>query len=331
MKIKKIFCLIFVSILIVMLPLSANAMNEDELLNLVFEKANFLEDYCGCAGFTLLNNNSTALKIELLEHYIYGEIFIESIYPAIEDFQDYEDYKQLILSHATPFLTMQLFSVRDKFFNINGRLYLQDTGAPYGEGGIHFDDIKIIEEKDDYLTVLAIYHFSDDLIFETPIGLEKYNDSWRIDYIEYTIGLKPSLINEEYIEQVFGDYICNVIRSYLLSANVNCGYKKYSQNAEYLSSLDIILAEYDLDTCTGSGYAIVEEYDKNGNVVGEHKITVEIGENLSDTVNDEILSFVNPETSDIQFERYLSFVLTLALSAYFLLEIGKRKINNDFS
>jgi len=331
LKIKKIFCLIFVSILIVMLPLSANAMNEDELLNLVFEKANFLEDYCGCAYDRLLNNNSRALKIELLEHYIYGGIFIESIYPAIEDFQDYEDYKQLILSHATPFLTMQLFSVRDIFFNINGRLYLLDTGAPYGEGGIHFDDIKIIEEKDDYLTVLAIDHFSDDLIFETPIGLEKYNDSWRIDYIEYTIGLKPSLINEEYIEHVFRDYICNVIRSYLLSANVNCGYKKYSQNAEYLSSLDIVLTEYDLDTCTGSGYAIVEEYDKNGNVVGEHKITVEIGENLSDTVNDEILSFVNPETSDIHFERYLSFVLTLALSAYFLLKIGKRKINNDFS
>ncbi|MBQ4628302.1 MAG: hypothetical protein IJB44_04410 [Clostridia bacterium] len=237
----------------------------------------------------------------------------------------------MILSHATPFLTMQLFSVRDKFFNINGRLYLLDTGAPYGEGGIHFDDIKIIEEKDDYLTVLAIDHFSDYLIFETPIGLEKYNDSWRIDYIEYTIGIKPSLRNEENVEKVFKDYICNVIRGYLLSDNINCGYKKYSQNAEYLSSLDIVLTEYDLDTCTGSGYAIVEEYDKNGNVVGEHKITVEIGENLSDTVNDEILSFVNPETSDIHFERYLSFVLTLALSAYFLLKIRKRKINNDFS
>ena len=179
MKIKKIFCLIFVSILIVMLPLSANATNEDELLNLVFEKADFLEDYCGCAGFTLLNNDSVAQKIELLEHYIYGEIFIESIYPAIEDFQDYEDYKQLILSNATPFLTMQLFSVRDKFFNINGRLYLLDTGAPYGEGGIHFDDIKIIEEKDDYLTVLAIDHFSDYLIFETPIGLEKWTPDGR--------------------------------------------------------------------------------------------------------------------------------------------------------
>jgi len=324
MKIKICFTILLLGMMIFMLPLSFHATTEEDLLDLVFEKADFLEDFCGCAGFSLLNSDSYAQNIELLEHYIDGELFIESIYPAIEDFQDYEDYKQLILSHATPFLTMQLFSVYDKFFNINGRLYLQDTGAPYGEGGINFDTIDIIEEKDDYLTVLAIYHFSDDLIFETPIGLEKYSDSWRIDYIKWTIGIEPSLFNEEYIEQVFRNYICNAIRGYLLSENINCGYKKYSQNAEDLHSLDIVLTEYDLDTCTGSGYAVVDEYDKNGNVVGEHKITVEIGENLSETVTDKILWYDNPQSSDSDLGVYTGLVV-ISLSAVYLL-MRKQKI-----
>ena len=94
--------------------------------------------------------------------------------------------------------------------------------------------------------------------------------------------------------------------------------------AEYLHTLDIVLTEYDLDTCTGSGYAIVEEYDKNGNIVGEHKITVEIGENLSDTVTDEILYFNNPDTSDSYYPIY-SGIMAIAVMLLCLFKRNKAR------
>ena len=215
---------------------------------------------------------------------------------------------------------MEFYKYNGPFLNLNGQLYVRGEFLySYGESGFQIDTIETIEQKDNYLTVSASRHFKNgDIWSEETVGLGKYNDSWRIDYIEYTIGIKPSLRNEENVEKVFKDYICNVIRGYLLSDNINCGYKKYSQNAEYLHTLDIVLTEYDLDTCTGSGYAIVEEYDKNGNIVGEHKITVEIGENLSDTVIDEILYPDNPATSDQYLGIYLLTSTVCTISLYLL-------------
>ena len=313
MKIKFLFTSFLSIIMIITLSITSIAMKERDILDLINEKVDFLERYCAYSESLYIIDRASE-QIDLLEHQLLGGMtYIEPFYLARDEFQDYEGFKKMLLTYATPFLTMEYFRYNGPFLNLNGQLYVCELLGGYGEGGFQVNTIETIEQKDNYLTVSASMHLKNgDIWSEETVGLGKYNDSWRIDYIEYTIGIKPSLRNEENVEKVFKDYICNVIRGYLLSDNINCGYKKYSQKAKYFRTLDIVLTEYDLDTCTGSGYAVVEEYDKNGNVVGEHKITVEIGENLSDTVTDEILYFNNPNTSDSYYPIY-SGIMTIAV------------------
>ncbi len=226
---------------------------------------------------------------------------------------------------------MELLSPYNAVLNINGSLYLREIMGSYQEGGMRFDNIEILEETNDSIKALVSTHFADgELFYEHTIELEKHNDSWRIDYIEEILGNSITDRDEASWKKLFINYVHNIVRGYIVSENTNCGYNKFSlktnpDNFPFLEAIDINIIDFNTDNCTGSTYVILDEYDTRNTTLAKHKITVKIGENLSETVIDEIISYNNPTTSASNCGLYI-FLIIISLIPIHLIKYKTKKV-----
>ena len=242
-----------------------------------------------------------------------------------KDYTNYESIKQYYLSIATPYVVMQLFAAPE-IINVNGLLYMQELEGGTSELG-GFDQWEILKETDDYLEVKGSLYTFDGINqgYDTEIfllvtqtyELRKIDGAWKI-----------SRFDDHDVSPVFQKYINNVIKGYVFTENVNCGYKKFRDKTDaygWLDGIDIVKTDYNENNgfCTGSAYAFLTEYDKNGKEASLHKITVEIGENLSEKITDTIVESYggydpksNPLTDDF---RTLIFAAPAVLSLSIIL------------
>ena len=286
---------------IVFQPVISYALTEEEeLLVLIDEKAAFLERHCFGTLFDYDYDFSIQLEEAESDWPYYQVRFLKSAYQSDKEHLSYEKVKKQFLERTTPLGFM--LCVPDSILNINGVAYVKyREGYTFGESGFKIHDLKIIEINEDTVYTHSRSFFADGSLFqEYDILLQKVNGSWNISWISHAFGLDPSATTEQ-IEAVFSDYIEQTILSYIVSENINCGYEKFSQEVDTWGKtpMEIIVESFDAEDCTGKAHAIIDEYDENGKVISQHKITVEIGENLSETVTDYDLTNGNPHTADI--------------------------------
>ena len=245
-------------------------------------------------------------------------------YSGKAEFQNYEELKTNMLKSVTPYMGMILLgNFMGNIYNINGETYVLSLE---GSMTLNLDELMVIyfdSYSDSYIKLLGYDVWADGSIYSTVYGLEKKADSYRIDYIEDYLGEYPTTRSTTETERYFNNYIHNIIVGYILSENINCGYEKFSHSLATAenTSLEISVDSFDAEDCTGKAHAIIDEYDENGNVISQHKIVVEIGENLSEKVTDIDLSNGNPDTSDVDL---VFIVLAVAFGAAGLFLLSRK-------
>ena len=306
---------------IVFQPVNSYASTEEEeLLVLIKEKTLFLEMH----SFGSLYEYDYDFNLQLGGAESFWKYYqvrsVRSVYQADKEPLSYEDLKKLFLECTTP-LGFMLY-VPNSILNINGAAYVKDRdGVPFGQGGFYINEVKILDKNEDAIYTHCRSFYSDGNLFqEYYILLQKVNDSWNISWISHAFGLDPSATTEQ-IEAVFSGYIEQTILSYIVSENINCGYEKFSQEVDLWGNtpMEIIVEFFDAVACTGKAHTIIDEYDENGNVISQHKIVVEIGENLSEKVTDIDLSNVNPDTADVDLV-FIVLAVIFGTAGLFLLK-----------
>ncbi|MBE6891630.1 MAG: hypothetical protein E7481_06345 [Ruminococcaceae bacterium] len=204
-----------------------------------------------------------------------------------DKYGSYEDFKRSWLKQAAPVFVMDVLS--EWYFNINGEFYsaMGDFGS--GDGGIT-DKILIIQKGEDRI-VYGKYSMYSDPAVDSPdylCEIRKIDGEWFLSchgYYGHYDGLGvSSVIHDDYkINSTFVSYVKQVICSYLISENVNCGYMKYVlPEGDYLNGTTLAektgvsVISFDVENCVGEAYMLVDEFDKDGSVVGSKKITVEV-------------------------------------------------------
>ena len=69
---------------------------------------------------------------------------------------------------------------------------------------------------------------------------------------------------------------------------------------------DVVITEFNESDCTGSAYILINEYDRNQNIVATRTITAEIGKNLTEKVSTDAPE--NPNTCDYKIGYILLLV-----------------------
>lgn len=188
MKTKRNFILFLLIAAVFTMPLCSYAENE-ELLDDINGKINYLER---CANTELKYDPNE--KIDVNEY----DGWFEPYYLAVEEYRDYETFKNSLLSCATPYIVMQLLSPDGAVLNINGSVYFREAAEAYEEGGMRFDSIEILEQTEDRLKAKGSCHYSDgELFYEHIIELKNGN----IDYIEWTLGVSSDNRDEKSTEK----------------------------------------------------------------------------------------------------------------------------------
>ena len=293
-------------------PVNSYALiDKDELLELIQEKGNFVEShFFGACYFGAYNYDLSIQLGDPENDWPHYRIDLADGDPIL-----YEDLKKQFLERTTAYGFMICASnIYTSILNINGAAYVQyHEGITFGESGFAISELDIIARNENtIMTIGRSFIDGHNLFQEYVITLEKVNDSWNISWISGAFGISP-LNTTKWQESVFVDYIKQTILSYIISENINCGYEKFSQetNRGGILPAEITVDSFDSEECTGKAHTILDEYDENGNVISQHKIVVEIGENLSEKVTDYILSSENPNTADID----LVFIILAAVSA----------------
>ncbi len=219
-----------------------------------------------------------------------------------DKYGSYEDFKQRWLEQASPVFVMGVFS--RGYYNINGEFYSDrgDIGAI--DGGIT-EDFLIIQKTEDRIVYGKYSYYSDPTVDEPDFFCEikKIDGEWFQSYNEYhRLGASSAVNNDYDIERAFASYVRQVLLSYAISENVNCGYAKYllpdqSWNSTTVEErMGVYVLSFDVENCVGSAYMFINELDRDGNAVGTKKITVELFSELRN-----LLTVEDTQTGDIVY------------------------------
>ena len=308
-----IFCIIMsITFCLPFSTMVSNATAEDDILEIIDSELKFLESHVEYSEtLYTLNIGQEPEPSVYVGDYVCEDGSSYSIeYHKGTKYVKYEEYKEALLMNATPYATMLFLGFYPKHINVNGDLYVFESLGSWFEGGMRFNKVEIIEESEQYMKVLASYTYENEVFHEEIIELKKHGGNWKIDYVEGIVGSPTDERNENGMTEAFSKYVHNVIKGYVVSENINSGYKKFSEKltdqfAPDFEGIDVQVTSFNKDSLSGSAYAIIDEYDKSGNVVAQHKITVYIGGNLSENITDVIISRNNPTTTDISTVFYI--------------------------
>ena len=284
----------------------SKATAEDDILEIIDSELKFLESHVEYSEtLYALNIGQEPEPSVYVGDYVCEDGSSYSIeYHKGTKYVKYEEYKEALLMNATPYATMLFLGFYPKHINVNGDLYVFESLGSWFEGGMRFNKVEIIEESEQYMKVLASYTYENEVFHEEIIELKKHGGNWKIDYVEGIVGSPTAERNENSMTEAFSKYVHNFIKGYVVSENINSGYEKFSEKLTDqfdpdFESIKVQVTSFNKDSLSGSAYAIVDEYDKSGNVVAQHKITVDIGGNLSENITDVTISRNNPPTADV--------------------------------
>ena len=285
---KKLLCTLIAMILMAVPALAETDANgtltEETIYANLSNELSYLNLFVGCSGPT--HNPDDHIK--------FGEY---QIYSPNKDFTSYSETKAKLLEFCSPYLAMIALGNTAHLY-VNDKIYTYDEFlAPFTEGGMPFyDAVKIVTSDESQTLFEMSYHIDDETTLTYNGEYVKINGEWKLNAVDGMISQTDSTLTYE-------NFVSNIIRSYVVSENRNCGYEKYSMEIKdygfcILEEPDISVTEFDETTCVGSAYTMLKEYDQNGKIISTNKITVNIGENLSETVTCERIS-ANPNTSDL--------------------------------
>lgn len=332
MKVKKFISTVLVSIIMIILclPVAAKTETTDEIqaavdeafskfyegiLPALYDSELFCMIYDG-QGLSFPNPETPKLDIKPWEYYK----------ARTEGRMKFEDAKKYLLEYAAPQVVMNILSCQVNpyvtypyYLNINGDLYAQCFEAGTTEGGLK-DEIIIESVTDDRILFKQLVGYSDNICCYSEIV--KINGEWKVSYAGFyeNIGFAKDF-DDSWVQarNIFEGFAYRAILGYMISENLNVGYEKYivevpsdvNTTGYTFAKYEIGVTEIDPETCEGSAFAKVNEYDKNGNLVAQRKITVEVGEDLSETI---YIDGINPNTSDATAIWYFLSVLTAVTS-----------------
>ena len=338
MKIKKFISTVLVGIIMIILclPVAAKTETTDEIqeavdeafskfhegiLPALYDSELFCMIYDG-QGLSFPNPETPKLGIKTWEFYK----------ARTEGRIKFEDAKKYLLEYAAPQVVMHIFSCQvtpyvityPYYLNINGVLYAQCFEAGITEGGLQ-DEIIVESVTDDRILFKQLVGYSDHICCYSEIV--KIGGEWKVSYAGFyeNIGFAKDF-DDSWVQSrnIFEGFAYRAILGYMISENLNVGYEKYivetpsdiNTTGYTFTKYDIEVTKFNAETCEGSAFAMVNEYDKDGNFVAQRQITVEVGENLSETI---YIDGVNPNTSDSNIVWYFLLVLT-AVTSFFALK-----------
>ncbi|MBE6891839.1 MAG: hypothetical protein E7481_07435 [Ruminococcaceae bacterium] len=319
---KKIICTLLTLILL-SVPTFAKIetrgeLNSEKIKENFYDEIDYLNRFIGCSG--PIHNPE--------DHVTIGQY---DIFSPNAKFTSYSKTKAELFDFCSPYLAMVALG-QFQHINVNDKIYTYDEFlAPFTEGGMpYYNNIEIISSNEDSTSFNYNYIVDGEILLSGIGEYVKINDEWKLNAIDGIVGQISSNRTYEDIKAEFARYAGRVIRSYIVSENQKCGYGKYLGEPSDSGSgklvvgdvTDVVITEFNESDCTGSAYILINEYDRNQNIVATRTITAEIGKNLTEKVSTDAPE--NPNTCDYQ----IGYILLLVFATSGIGIISNKKHKN---